>query len=76
LIKLKFSHFHRTEVIEVESQAVLNTSTENDFQDTFKKWQKRWELCIDVERDYFEGDGGQYAQRQFVTRWQHQFLNL
>jgi hypothetical protein len=30
------------EVIEVESQAVLNILTEHDFQDAFKKWQKRW----------------------------------
>jgi hypothetical protein len=29
-------------VIEAESQAVLNTLTEHDFQDEFKKWQKRW----------------------------------
>jgi hypothetical protein len=30
-------------VIEAESQAVLNTHTEHNFQDAFKKWQKRWE---------------------------------
>jgi hypothetical protein len=40
-------------------QVVLNTLTEHDFQDAFKKWQKRWEWCIRVEGDYFEGDGGQ-----------------
>jgi hypothetical protein len=34
-----------TEVIEAESQAVLNTLTEHDFQDAFKKRQKRWERC-------------------------------
>jgi hypothetical protein len=45
-------------VIEAELQAVLNTLTEHDFQDTFKKWQKRWEPCICEEGDYFEGDGG------------------
>jgi hypothetical protein len=31
------------ELIEAESQAVLNTLTEYDFQDAFKKWQKHWE---------------------------------
>jgi hypothetical protein len=40
-------------------EAVLNTFTEHDFQDTFKKWQKHWEWCICVEEDYFKGDGGQ-----------------
>jgi hypothetical protein len=38
-----------------ESQAVLNTLTEHDFQDVFKKL----EWCILMEGDYFEGDGGQ-----------------
>jgi hypothetical protein len=42
-IKLNGRHFDKTEAIEAESQAVLNTLTEQDFQDAFKKWQKRWE---------------------------------
>jgi hypothetical protein len=45
--------------MEAESQTVLNTLTEHDFQDAFKKWQKRWEWCIRAEGDYFKGDGGQ-----------------
>jgi hypothetical protein len=36
-IKLKGSHFDTAEVIEAESQAVLNTLTEHDFQGAFKK---------------------------------------
>jgi hypothetical protein len=35
-IKLKGRHFDRTEVIEAESQAVLNTLTEYYFQDASK----------------------------------------
>jgi hypothetical protein len=58
-IKLKGRQFDTTEVIEAESQAVLNTLTEHDFQDAYKKWQKRWEQCIRPEGHYFEGDGGQ-----------------
>jgi hypothetical protein len=50
-------------MIEAESHAVLNTLTEQDFQDAFKKWQKRWERCILPERDYFDGDVGQEARR-------------
>jgi hypothetical protein len=34
-IKLKGCHFVTTAVIEVESQAVLNTLTEQDLQDLF-----------------------------------------
>jgi hypothetical protein len=35
-IKLKGSHFDTIQVIESESQAVLNTLREHNFQDTFK----------------------------------------
>jgi hypothetical protein len=56
-MKLKGCHFDTIEVIEAESQAVLNTLTQHDFQDALKL-QKRWEQCIRVEGNYFEGDGG------------------
>jgi hypothetical protein len=42
-------------VIEAESQVVMNTLTEPDFQDGFQKWQKHWEKCIDAEEEYFKG---------------------
>jgi hypothetical protein len=38
--KLNGHHFDITEVIEADLQAVLNTLTEHNFQDAFKKWQK------------------------------------
>jgi hypothetical protein len=40
-LKLEGCHFDTTEVMETDSQAVLNTLTEHDFQDAFKKLQKR-----------------------------------
>jgi hypothetical protein len=39
-MNLKGRHFDTIEVIEAESQAVLKTLTEHDFQDAFKNWQK------------------------------------
>jgi hypothetical protein len=36
-LKLKDRHFDTTEVIEAESQAVLNTFTEHDLQNAFRK---------------------------------------
>jgi hypothetical protein len=50
-IKLEGRHFDTTEVMEAESQAVLNSLTEHGFQDAFKKWQKLWERCIRAGRD-------------------------
>jgi hypothetical protein len=49
-IKRKRRHFGAIEEIEV----VLNTLTEHDFQNAFKKCEKCSERCIRVE-----GDGGQ-----------------
>jgi hypothetical protein len=40
-IKLKGRHFDTSEVIEAESQAVLNSLREHYFQYASKKWQKR-----------------------------------
>jgi len=57
-IKLKGRRFQTLEEIQAESQAVLNTLRENDFQECFKKWQHRWVCCQASEGDYFEGDAG------------------
>jgi hypothetical protein len=61
LLKIKFKgrHFDTIHVMEAESQAVLNTVTEHDFQDAFKKKHKRWERCISAKGDYSEDDAGQ-----------------
>jgi hypothetical protein len=70
--KLKGCHFDTTAVIKAESQVLLNTLTECNFQDALKKWLKCWEWCIHTEGGYFEGDGGRQAQ----IRWQHQSKKL
>jgi hypothetical protein len=75
-IKLNGHHFDTIEVIKEEPQAVLNTLTGHDFQDAFKKWQKRKERCIHAEGDYFEGDFGQMVQSYFLKRWQHHSREL
>jgi hypothetical protein len=53
-IKLKGRHFDTTEVIEAESQAVLNTHTELDFQDTFKNGRS--------------AGNGEYARKGITSR--------
>jgi hypothetical protein len=42
-------------MIEAKSREVMNTFTEREFQDAYKKWQKQWERCIRAEEGYFEG---------------------
>ncbi|KAJ8867837.1 hypothetical protein PR048_031642 [Dryococelus australis] len=55
----KFLHSKLSTVVEIkcEMQKVLDMHhQEDDFQDTFQKWQKHREHCIAVQRNYFEGD--------------------
>ena len=56
-MKLKGRRF-QTEEIQAESQAVLNTLRENDFQECFKNWQRRWARCQASQEEYFEADVG------------------
>jgi hypothetical protein len=46
------------EEIQAESQAVLKTLRENDFQECFKNWQRRMDRFQASEGDYFENDAG------------------
>ena len=57
-MNLKGLRFQTLGEIQVESQDVLNTLRENDFQECFKNWQRRWDCCQASEGDYFEGDDG------------------
>jgi hypothetical protein len=54
-IKLKCSHFDRIEVIEAESQAVLNSLTEHDFQDAFQKMVEALGTVLTSGRELFRG---------------------
>ena len=46
------------EEIQEESQRVLNTIPNRDFQGCFQAWQKRCDRCIRAKGEYFEVDGG------------------
>jgi hypothetical protein len=54
-IKLKGRHFYAIEVMEAESQAVLNTLTEHDFQDAFKKMTKAQRTVYTRRRGLIQG---------------------
>jgi len=57
-LRLKGRRFLSIEEIQAESQQVLNTLTPADFSECFRKWQNRWDRCIQAQGDYIEGDGG------------------
>jgi len=57
-LKLKGQLFDTTVEIQAESQRVLDTLIEKDFQGAFQKWKRQWDQCLHVGGNYFEGDGG------------------
>jgi hypothetical protein len=57
-LELKGCRFDNAEEIQAESQRVLDTLRENDFQEAFQKWRRRWDRCLHVGGNYFECDGG------------------
>jgi hypothetical protein len=57
-LKLKGRRFDTTGKIQAESPRVLDTLTEKDFQEAFKKWRRRWNRCLHAGGNYFEDDGG------------------
>jgi hypothetical protein len=56
--KLKGRRFDTIKDIQAETQKVLDTLTEKNFQDASQKWRRRWDRCLRAEGNYFEGDGG------------------
>jgi histone-lysine N-methyltransferase SETMAR len=57
-MELKGRRFQTVEGVQAESQAVLTTLRENDFQKCFKNWQRLWDHSQASEGDYFESDTG------------------
>jgi hypothetical protein len=56
---MKGRRFDTIEEIKDESQRVLHTVTEKDFQEAFQKWRRRWDRFLHGGGNtYFEGDGG------------------
>jgi len=58
-LQLKGHRLDRVEEIQQESQNVLGTLREQDFQHAFQQWQRRWDQCVAAQGDYFEGDAAQ-----------------
>jgi hypothetical protein len=55
-LQLKCRCFDRVEDIHRESQNVLGTLREQDFQHVLQQWQWLWDRCVAAQGDYFEGD--------------------
>jgi len=58
-LKRKGRRFDTITENQAETQKVLDTLTEKDFQEAFQKRRRRWDRCLHSGGNYFEGDGGQ-----------------
>jgi transposase len=58
-LKLKGHRFDGLEEIQRESQNVLGTLREQDFQHAFQQLQRHWDRCVAAQGYYFEGDAAQ-----------------
>jgi len=58
-LQLKSRPFDRVEEIQQESQNVLGTLREQDFQHAFQQWQWRWDRGVAALGDYIEGGAAQ-----------------
>ena len=58
-LQLKGHRFGRVEEMQRESQNVLGTLREQDFQHAFQQWQRRWDRCVTAQEDCFEGNAAQ-----------------
>ena len=59
---LKGSHFDDTDDISSNTTAALKVITQNQFQNCFEEWTRRWYRCIASQGEYFEGDHGGIRQ--------------
>jgi hypothetical protein len=57
-LKLKGRRFDTIEEVQGEWQRVLDSVTERDLQEGVQEWRRRWDRCVHLGGDYFEGDGG------------------
>jgi len=52
--KLKGRRFDTIEDSQAETQKVLDTLTEKNFQDAFQKWRRLWDRCLHAGGNYFD----------------------
>ena len=53
---MKGKRFESIQDIVTAMTAQLKALIKEDFQNYFRKWQERWDKCVQREGEYFEGD--------------------
>jgi len=60
---LKGRYFDDIDNIKNNTTAALQSISQNQLQNCFEGWTRRWHRCIASEGKYFEGDHGGIQQR-------------
>jgi hypothetical protein len=58
----KGRHFDDIDDIRSNTTAALKAIPQNQFQNCFEGWTRRWHRCIASQRAYFEGDHGGFQK--------------
>lgn len=53
---MRGQHWDDVETIKRETTRQLKSLTSEDFEGCFEQWKQRWDKCITIDGDYFEGD--------------------
>lgn len=53
---MRGQHWDDVETIKRETTRQLKSLTSEDFEGCFEQWKRRWDKCITMDGDYFEGD--------------------
>ena len=59
---LKGRHFDDIDDIGSNTTAALKAIPQNQFQNCFEEWSRRWLRCVTPKGEYFEGDQGGIQQ--------------
>ena len=59
---LKGSHFDDIDDVRSNTTAALKAIPQNQFQNCFEGWTRRWNRCIVSQGEYYEGDRGDFQQ--------------
>jgi len=59
---LKERHVDNIDDIRSNTTAALKAIPQNQFQNCFEGWTRRWHWCTASQREYFEGDHGGIQQ--------------
>ena len=73
---LKGIHFDNIDDIWSNTTAALKAIPQNQFQNCFEGWTRRWHRCIASQGEYFEGDHGGIQQLGMQHFYRDKFANF